>query len=167
MAITAGSSANHSSTLPTISFSYYNPAKSCHQVFNTLHLPATFSSSKHGLKSVPEVTFATSTATREAVTLPIDAAESARTAVATAFKIENFLDFRETEKVDEEKTWRNEVLMRRRRRRKRRKASSESLENEKVIQNMSLKPANSGQYLTPKQEAEYTFCLKVCSAFTA
>ncbi|XP_027113841.2 RNA polymerase sigma factor sigD, chloroplastic-like [Coffea arabica] len=160
MAISGCSSTNHSSTLPTISFSYYSPTKSCHQVFNNLQLPPSHSSSKHALKSTPEVTFATSTATHEGVTLTIDAAKAARAAVASAFEIENFLDFRERKKDDEEKSWRNGVLMRRKRRRKRRKAFSESVENEKVIMNVAIKPTNSGQYLTPKQEAEYTLCLK-------
>ncbi|KAL3537498.1 hypothetical protein ACH5RR_000864 [Cinchona calisaya] len=161
MAITVCSSANHSSTLPTISLSYHHPTKSYRQVFNTLHFPACISSSNHASKSVPEVAaFAIST---EALTRTIDADEAARAAVASAFEMDSFLEFRESgNDDDEERSWGNKVLNRRKRRRKRRKAVSENLENDKVLQSVPLKPANSsGQcYLTPKQEAEYSFCLK-------
>lgn len=161
MAITPTSSANHPSL-----YHYCYPSKPCPLVFNTLHLPpASMPPSK---KPAPVVAaLATAAATHEIGALDCDsaAAEAARAAVVSALEMENLWDFRDSEKEDEVRNWRSGVLMRRKRRRKRRKSSLGNLEDEQVVNNGFLRPDNSGEYLTPKQEAEYSVCLKVLFFF--
>ncbi|CAI9102993.1 OLC1v1001400C1 [Oldenlandia corymbosa var. corymbosa] len=189
MAIPASSPPNHSSSTTTLHTTttmslnyhcYYYPTKSSLQIFNTLSSSNNHNNMPSSSKQLGSKPSSSSPPGHHVVPLALATyahydIEAARVAVESAFEMESLWAYRKQSEKDDldyydavddlERNWGNGgVLIRRKRRRKRRKETNmgNSGNDEKVVTDMLiLKPENSsGQYLSPQQEADYTFCLK-------
>ncbi|KAK9283540.1 hypothetical protein L1049_011787 [Liquidambar formosana] len=161
MAITICSSPTHSPTLPTVSLPLL-PAVSTLKTLHSLQPPTISTSSSFsskfnlGLVSDDAVVIANAA---EAVALASAGVQAARDALSSASATGDILVYEESENGSE-RDGSNVVGVRRRKRRKRRKGSESTEENwEGEDQQVLFRSAKAG-YLTRKEEAELSMCLK-------
>ncbi|KAA8515643.1 hypothetical protein F0562_018746 [Nyssa sinensis] len=149
---------SHSPTIPTISLSSL-PTKSSLKTPQELHPQSFLSSSKFGSGLVSDDAL-TIAAAAEALVLATAAAQAARDAVDSIYEIGEIVQYRESENELERDG--KKVSGGRRKRMQRRKAleyrDTEVKRNGECKQ-VSFRHAKSG-FLTPKEEAEYSLCLK-------
>lgn len=146
----------------SVSLSCYPSNSSPNKPPFNIHNISPSPSKNNSIKLVPiAAALATLITSADEEVLPLTNSSASSAAVSLSGETERFLAFRQSD-YDVEMDWRDGISVRRRRRRKRRKQESENLEDDRrEISNLSSKPKKSGQYLTSKAEAEYSFCLKV------